>query len=170
MFPSINEIAQDNLIGFYLPVNSIGFLYAVMGHVIVNVISKDKLKKLVLPSVIIACTYIVVLILNFSFGWNLKGIIMSDVAIFTFSVSVFVIGFASFVKESKIIRKLSECSFGVYLVHCYFINFIYKFINITPVDYPLILSASIMFITVFSLSVITVMILMKIPFIKKYIL
>lgn len=69
----------------------------------------------------------------------------------------------------KIIEFLSKHSFGVYIVHMLWINILYKLIKINPFEYNAILIIPILWFVVLVASLVTTMIMKKIPLIKKII-
>ena len=71
---------------------------------------------------------------------------------------------------SKLIVSQSRHSFGIYILHMFFVNIIYKLFKINPLNYPIIISLPLMLIIVYTGSFIGTWILLKIPFLKKYIL
>lgn len=85
-------------------------------------------------------------------------------------IAVFSLSFNKCKETSVRFDTLSELSFGVYLFHAVFINFIYKVLHLTPSIIPVPLIWVIVFITTSALSLITTYFLRKIPIVKKYIL
>lgn len=63
---------------------------------------------------------------------------------------------------------LSQYSFGVYLIHPFFINLIFKVVGITPMSGPTIIMIFILFFIVCTLSILATFIMKKIPIIHKY--
>ena len=74
-------------------------------------------------------------------------------------------------KTKKILYNITENGFGIYLIHPFFINIIYKVIKITPLDcrYP-VLSIPLFVVLFFVLSYLFTWIARKIKPIKRYIL
>lgn len=66
----------------------------------------------------------------------------------------------------KIIRELGRVSFGVYIIHMFWINIIYKLLNINPFSSNCIIGFLGVFLVVSVLSVCSAWILKKIPLIK----
>lgn len=71
---------------------------------------------------------------------------------------------------AKKMAKLSSLSFAVYLIHPLFVNIAYKFLYITPLDFPIGLSLPVFFAVILGLSVLTAWLLHKIPLMAKYVL
>lgn len=69
---------------------------------------------------------------------------------------------------SRTNQIISLCSFGIYLIHPFWINLIYKFLKITPLSFPIVgIGIVILFIIVFILSLMSAYIMKKIPIINK---
>jgi len=64
---------------------------------------------------------------------------------------------------------VSKCSFGMYLVHDFFITFICTYLGYTTISFNPILSVPLITLSVFILSFLTSYIINKIPFLNKYI-
>lgn len=90
----------------------------------------------------------------------------------TSAFSIFLIAtiFLRDMPEIPWVRSISNCSFGIYLFHPFFINVIVKVLNIYPLrQYPF-LSVIGMFILAFGLSYAATYLLRRIAWIKKHIL
>jgi len=68
----------------------------------------------------------------------------------------------------KILPKVSQCCFGVYLVHIFYI-IVFMYYNITPLSFNPLLSVPVLSFAVFIISFCVSFILNKIPFVNKYI-
>lgn len=87
------------------------------------------------------------------------------------SVSVFMIVRILFenIEILRIAKTVSACSFGIYLIHPFWINLIYKVFDITPLSMPIGVGIVVLFVSVFLLSFCTTWILKKVPIINKII-
>lgn len=83
------------------------------------------------------------------------------------AMSVF--GLFTFIKsnQNKAVLTLSNATWGIYLIHPFFINLIIKFLKIDMLSEFAYIKLLIFFIVVFALSFVTTYILRKIPLIKK---
>lgn len=72
-------------------------------------------------------------------------------------------------KSRKVITKLAELSFGMYLVHD-FVNIALKLIGVTPTMFQPLLAVPLQAAVVFSVSFVIIWIMSKIPFAKKYLM
>lgn len=168
--PAVNGLAGKTVIAFQLPDFLVWWLYAIVGSGIVNGLTDGQRKNLLWPAAIYLLLYTAAVIVNFCMGWGLGELLISTPLVFLQSCSLFLVIFCAAERPSKLMQLLSPLSFGVYLVHCYFINFTYKFLHITPWDYPLWISIPAAFLLFLVLSLLTVSLLRKIPFAKKYVL
>lgn len=66
--------------------------------------------------------------------------------------------------------KISPLCFAVYLVHPIFVNFAYKFLHITLLDFPIWLSIPCFFTVILVLSILVAWVLRRIPGMSKYVL
>ncbi|MCM1045730.1 MAG: acyltransferase family protein [Candidatus Gastranaerophilales bacterium] len=66
--------------------------------------------------------------------------------------------------------KMSSLCFAVYLVHPIFVNFAYKFLHITLLDFPIWLSLPCFYTVILGLSILVAWILRRIPWMSKYVL
>lgn len=70
-------------------------------------------------------------------------------------------------KITKFAKTISYCSFGVYLIHPFWINLLYKLVGVTPVSMPIGIGIIVLFVVVLALSIVSTLIIKKIPFIKN---
>lgn len=63
-----------------------------------------------------------------------------------------------------------KLSFAIYLIHPLYINITYKFLGLTPLDYPLWMSLPVFWLVVLALSASTAWLLHRIPLLDKYVL
>lgn len=71
----------------------------------------------------------------------------------------------------KIAKSISRCSFGIYLIHPVFINFLYKMMDITPTNFPLLgigIAIPLLWLLVFILSWGGTFVILKIPGLKEF--
>lgn len=74
------------------------------------------------------------------------------------------------VHVGKLAKSISRCSFGIYLIHPFFINLLYKMMNITPTNFPLLgigFAIPLLWLLVFILSWGGTFIMLKIPVLNK---
>jgi surface polysaccharide O-acyltransferase-like enzyme len=158
--------------GIYLPVKSEFMFYLLLGYYIHHY--EIKIKNTVL--VFLNCLYILCV---FLMGFNKNSIPFESSMIIYLDYYSPIVALESFVLfcffrqqeiKNKIFDILSPLCFGIYLTHAFFIGFIYRFINMTPEKYPLLIAImGTLFLTVllslgFSWSA------RKIKIIKEYIL
>ena len=78
--------------------------------------------------------------------------------------------FMHHIKENKLVRSISDCSFGIYLIHPFFINLMIKLFHIYPMRYVVVLAVPVACIVIAALSFVSTYILRKVRWIKEYIL
>lgn len=70
----------------------------------------------------------------------------------------------------KMAKSISSCSFGIYLIHPFFINLLYKMMKITPTSFPLVGTGTailLLWFLVFVLSWGVASVMLKIPGLKE---
>lgn len=70
----------------------------------------------------------------------------------------------------KMAKSISRCSFGIYLIHPFFINLLYKMMKITPTSFPLVgtgVAILLLWFLVFVLSWEVASVMLKIPGLKE---
>lgn len=67
-------------------------------------------------------------------------------------------------------KYILRCSFGIYLLHPFFINIIYKILHITPLQFHPFLSIPLFTVSILSLSILLTRILQRIPGLKKLVI
>ena len=75
------------------------------------------------------------------------------------------------VQVGNIAKSISRCSFGIYLVHPFFINLLYKMMNITPTNFPVLgveFAIPLLWLFVFLISWGTAFVLLKVPVLKNF--
>jgi surface polysaccharide O-acyltransferase-like enzyme len=160
--------------GFYIPVNSVYVFYLLLGHYIHNY--KVTVNKYIL-FLLSALYYIFALLspLNKSFidtssrvgkiiffDYDSPIVIMSAFSLFCITRQKNI--------SNKVFDVLSPMCFGIYLIHTLFINFLYKFIKLTPENFPLV-------IVIIGVSIITIILSIgftraarRIKIIREYVL
>ena len=68
------------------------------------------------------------------------------------------------------LKSISGLCFSIYLIHPIFINFLYKFLNITILDMPVFVSIPAFFFGILAASVIGAYVINKITVLRKYVL
>lgn len=135
----------------------------------------DLPKKIRITSYILSIISIIIIILNnFINIFDATYITYTSFITFNIILSIFLLTknhkYNSNDKTKKILISLSECGFGIYLVHQLIINIIYKLLKIDIIlTYPYI-GLIVYSIFIFVISYIIIYLLRKINFVKKYIL
>jgi surface polysaccharide O-acyltransferase-like enzyme len=167
------EIIIPYKFGIYIPINSVYVFYLLLGYYIHYY--KITIKNTILTVLLILYLLFVILIpLNKNFVSLYDGgrIILAEynspvVVMITFAIFCFL---HQKNKSHKAIEAVAPMCFGIYLIHRLFINFLYKFIKLTPEKYPLIIVISSTAIITIFFSIAFSYSARKIKIIKKYIL
>ena len=87
------------------------------------------------------------------------------------SVSVFMLMKIVFEhrETTHLVQAVSKCSFGIYLIHPFWINLIYKVLKINPLSMPIGIGIVVLFAVVFVLSFISAWLVKRLPAIKNII-
>jgi len=173
IFPLIEKCTGVK-IGFYIPFVGTPIFFYLLGYAL-----HSKIIRIPnwLSMVMIGFTFFIFIlecILNTEI--NITGVFFEGFSTTAFCGSLIPIAFYSLAlnyckDESRRLDKfLSELSFGVYIFHAVFINFIYKVLHLTPTTMSVPLMWLIVFVITSVLSLITTYVLRLIPIVKKYIL
>lgn len=171
--PFFNSITKVKF-GFYIPVSSIWLFYYFLGYALRF--------EIIYINNTMASLFIFAGLLWCAFGQFLPEMTKIEGAFLRYAgtndlVAVFMAtGIFALVKENCSSRTnfidtfINPMSFGVYVLHALFINFVLKVVHFTPEKHSYLLVWAIVFFVTSIGCVITVWILRKIPFVKKYIL
>lgn len=128
-------------------------------------------EKTFVPSILVfILTIIGLAIWFFVFDINIKQS-YSAIYVAIMSISLFIIFKKLFnkAKASSFIDSLSKCTWGIYLVHPFFIHLFNKLFNINIEGYNQFVAFPVSCLIIFIISYFTVAILKKIPLINKII-
>jgi len=171
--PFINNITGLKC-GFYIPVSGIWLFYYILGYAIrFSVIEISNIFSVLailigglwcvigqfLPDMTIASTT------------TLKYCQTNDIIAVFMSVGIFSLAKNRCKTDSNYIDTfINPISFGVYIIHMFFINFMIKFMHFTPEYHNVYIVLLVLSIVTICGSIILVWILRKIPLIRKYVL
>lgn len=158
-FMLFNEYILYYITGFYLSLD------------------KNKFTNKNFNIICIFLIFVVMIILDiiniFVNGANLTWICgLDNILVYLLSTSVFLLIkniYKNKKSESKYISYICKYSFLIYLVHPFFINVFYKVLHITPLVFLLPVGIIIIFFAVSLLSLLSAIIIKKMPIIKKYV-
>ena len=129
-------------------------------------------KKIEIINYFISIIFIILIVFNNIYNFMSIPITYTSVGVISICISLYLLCKNSIKnnEQKSIFLSITKCGFGIYLIHQFFINVIFKLLKFDLIlDYPylgLILYTFIIFIT----SYITTGILRKIKFVNKYIL
>lgn len=169
LIPELNTLFNIN-IAFYIPLTS-SYLFTYLYSAYIYKYNTSK--RYIIISNILAFIAIFIIILKVKY--NLNNILLTYTSLLPFLIAnMFFLNLKN--KEikipeglTKLINSLGICSLGIYLIHQFFINIIFKLLKIDIIlQYPYIL-LFIYSIVILVISHITIYILKKIPLLKKII-
>lgn len=152
-------------LGIMFPIEGIYVFYFLAGSFIIRFTDAIKYRFIAIITISLVIVWNVV---NYVFAYKLM-MDYSSPATVLLSLGIFTL-IQSLSCEFKISGKLCDYVFGIYLVHTVFINFSYKFLNLTPLLLGGYVLIPVFWIVTLALSILAVFILRQIPFFKKYIL
>jgi surface polysaccharide O-acyltransferase-like enzyme len=172
IIPSLESVFPFKF-GIYLPINSVYVFYLLLGYYIHY--NKVTIKNKILMALLVFYILFIILIsLDKKFvtlseggaiilsGYNSPIVVMVTFVIFCIMHQNRI--------SYKIVENIVPMCFGIYLIHTLFINYLYKFIKLTPEKYPLIIVVILTSIITILLSISFCYLARKIKIVKKYIL
>lgn len=153
-FPFKSQYLTCLIIGYFLNKNNvkISTSYYILGIIISEII----IVLLVFNSEMIGLEMV-----KFLAGYS--SIIVLFIAVCLFKL----FNNSKIAKENNFVTELSNCTFGMYLMHMFWINLIYKLIKFNIYDNYLIVNVLIVYVSVVLLSFVTVFIMRKIPLLNR---
>lgn len=172
--PFVNDIWGEKL-GVSLPFGSEYCLYLILGYLLdsnqIEIKKSTGLQFVAVGGVLIAGLTAIECFLSPNLGgWSAYRsplIMFFSVGVFSFVRSVCAEREIGTGKLATWIRILSINSFGIYLMHMFWINIIYKLLKINPFAHIPWLSMPVIYVIVVFCSLLTTMILRKMPLFKK---
>jgi len=167
--PLIDKLAGLH-IAFKLPLTTYPLFYLLLGHYFYN--ERPKLaEEAWIPVAGVAVSVIIVLTMGIT-GLPLGYAMDYDRPVAAlFAASLFLLFNRHEKPASGCVWALDRLCFGVYLIHPLFIQFVYKFLHITPIGRPLYPLLSVVFALVFTLlSFAASWVMAQIKPLKKYVL
>jgi len=159
VIPTINTVFEIKITTFYLSSFYYIFLY-LMGYYLVYIdIIKDK--YIYLGGVIGIIGYTILSYFNRSFSSSVF-IVLEAILVF----KLFSSGKIN-IKSNKLIEVISKYSLGIFIIHPFWINLMYKGLGIFPDILPTMIGEIVFFVVIFTLSIITSIILYKMPITRK---
>lgn len=162
--PTIEEYFNIN-IGFDIPISSGALGYYLLGHFMMYEVDTTKTRTRSITGI---CASLAVIWLSAVFEWGLPLETNSPV-ITVLTLSLFSLA-KSLKLHSAFLSRTKYLAFGVYLTHMVFIFFAYRFLGISPFDYPAWLIVPVFGTAFFAMSLVSSIILNKIPILKKYVM
>lgn len=159
--------------GFYIHVSTIYPFYLFCGYAIHRGMVRAN-KWITLSAVLVSTCLIIVFtvirwtrnleVLETLWGYSSILVVVQAVGIFTLFDQINGSG-QSWI--GKLLLKIDECSFGIYLIHMIFIRLILRYINFNPYTGNELINFSLLIIGTFAVSYLCTWILKKIPILKE---
>lgn len=171
LIPCLEDIFQYKL-GVVFPISSVYVLYMLLGYWM----DQDKIKinrAFIIPFIL----FIAIIIIGLSYYDQLEkydlGMLVkyNSPLIVAFSMLIFTLFKNMDIKNAvpQMIKKLGEYSFAVYLVHMFWINILYKLLKVNPFAMNCVFGFLLVYVMVVFASIISAIIMKKVPILKKII-
>lgn len=168
LIPSINTMFGVSLENYMLISEYV--LYYILGYYLS--ITKRELEKFAVLGAGVSVAFMIGMeTRNILHAGNVFSLNHQTSSIFTLilGASVFLLMKSAFKNKetvNKLVNRVCSNSFAIYLIHPIWGNLFYKVLKITPLSFPIVLGILIMFTLMFALSLVTGMVMRKLPFLK----
>jgi len=167
ILPWVTSLFNISL-GIQIQTASIYIFYTLIGYYLS--INKKINKKLSLILIFIPLVFDFLISCNIckwtnysnEFSYNSPMVVMMAIGIFSL--------IQNYTKKSRLVNQIARISFAIYLIHPLYINIVLKLLKINPLRYNSILVVMILMIIIPITSILTSIILYKIPVLRKYVL
>lgn len=179
ILPFLEKIVDFN-IGIQFPIISVYLFHMLLGYWIDTGVIHWSNKT---SGIIIACCCVLLAIASyFDVIWNVEASFIGDYSspiMIIYAMSLFMLlknmahqgeektNCAIQTSKKRLLDVLSECSFGVYIIHMFWINLAYKLFRLNPFVPNVFVMMIAVWLIVVLLSVISTIIMRKIPLIKR---
>ena len=175
--PLINSVILDTALkNFPLAEIPVGILYFILGyylHHYIDYFSGKKCFVIYLGTCILAAVVNALYSLAYKQNMSVTSgylsiwVVISSAAVFVALEKGLKIKKRKILNEA-ILRSISECTFGIYLIHTLFIEQVYRRIGLTQEKFPVIVTIILFSDMTFLISYVIIWCLKKIPFIGKW--
>lgn len=168
LIPSINTMFGVSLENYMLISEYV--LYYILGYYLS--ITKRELEKFAVLGAGVSVAFMIGMeTRNILHAGNVFSLNHQTSSIFTLilGASVFLLMKSAFKNKetvNKLVNRVCSNSFAIYLIHPIWGNLFYMLLKITPLSFPIVLGILIMFTLMFALSLVTGMVMRKLPFLK----
>lgn len=169
LLPYVEAVFQFS---FPIKFSASGWLvYVIFGGLVAKYKDSFNNKKIIFISIIMIVLSSIAISIKYYFEPSFHVVDYKSLSICLISSSVFLLTVyvKQYEREYKFFTQLSSCCWGIYLIHPLFLNLMFKFIKINPLDYVWFILVPITCIIVFALCAFVVWLLRKIPIIQKFI-
>ena len=160
VIPTINTIFKIEITTFYLSSFTYIFMYLIGYYLVYTDIIKEK--YIYIGGILGIIGYIMCMyFLSVDLRYSVFIILETMMIIKLFSTGKIKI------KNNKVINCISKYSLGIYLVHEFWLNLLYKVCGIFPDTFPILIGELAIWLYALVLSIISSIILYKLPIIRK---
>ena len=161
VIPTISNLTGLNLTQFYLT-GSLYVFYYMLGQYLYRFEVDKKY----------AISFTVIGLIGTGFLNIFDGVYfdlekLSSVFMVALVIGVYLLAKSAKLKENKAISFISKYSFGIYLIHTFWLNILNKGIGIYPSSMPVILGEFVVFIYALIVSILSCLIMYRLPVFKK---
>ena len=171
LFESVQSFSKECFgfkTGFYIPFSGIYIFYLIAGHFL----SKIEIKNMFFTlGLIFVPLSVLVFFIALGYEYSVLGKYFSYSSPITVCLSL---GIFSLFRNSRVKKpiedfclKFGKYTFGIYIFHVVFLNFAYKFLHFTPINYPALLVFFVLFFATPILSFALSLLFRKLPFFKN---
>lgn len=166
--PTINALFNIELTNFYLDGFIFIFYYMVGYFIAYRLKSFQNSKKIIyFLGIISLIVFLILLVLKNGYYTELNTNDNCFIAIWSMFVFYLFSNEIIKIKENRILNYIAKYSFGIFLVHTFWLNIINKGLNIYPDILPSGIGEVVFLIGIMAISVISCIVLYKLPFFKN---
>lgn len=172
VIPMIRAVGFE--FGFSMQVTSIYVFYPILGYCVYNRIISITNKTSVIMLVFSLGFLIGCSVVHYIYEIDIPEVLTSHGSFFVIiqSVAIFNIGYNNVRFKNRTAERIclnfAKLSFGIYIIHMFFLNLIYKLLQLSPAKYTELIFIPVYIITV-ALSYISTAIMKRIPVVNKFI-
>ncbi len=163
----LNEVSTVCEVGFRFPLTD--FCFYVLAGAVMFELEEEKLKKMFLPSILFLIVALIVMALRV-YVFHVKTIPLTNgICVAAMVLCVFIISQNIFrkTKSAAWIDSVAKCTWGIYLIHPFYINLLGKLFDVSFAKYNQFIAFPIAILLIFAVSYGTVLVLKKIPLVKE---
>lgn len=159
-----------------IPAGFVGIVYFVLGYYLyrkMELLTRGKCLLIygcavaLIAGVNMVCSEVCGISLSVTYGYLNFGVLVSAIALFLFLLQSFK-GVILSEKKKMIVREISECTLGIYLMHTFFIEQVFRRIGLVQEDFPTIIAIILFSALAFIISLVFTWGIRRIPVCGKW--